>query len=142
MEKLLSLLSKHKSLITYGIFGVLTTLINIGIYALCYQQIGIGNVVSNIIAWVVAALFAFVTNKIWVFESKSLEPAVLVAEAVSFFGCRLATGVLDIVIMYVTVDMLALNSTIMKCISNVLVIIANYVASKFVIFKKGAKTSE
>ena len=142
MEKLLSLLSKYKSLITYGIFGVLTTLINIGIYTLCYQQIGIGNVVSNIIAWVVAVLFAFVTNKIWVFESKSLEPAVLVAEAVSFFGCRLATGVLDIVIMYVTVDMLALNSTIMKCISNVLVIIVNYVASKFVIFKKGAKTSE
>ena len=96
MEKLLSLLSKYKSLITYGIFGVLTTLINIGIYALCYQQIGIGNVVSNIITWVVAVLFAFVTNKIWVFESKSLEPAVLVAEAVSFFGCRLATGVLDI----------------------------------------------
>ena len=142
MEKLLSLLSKYKSLITYGIFGVLTTLINIGIYTLCYQQIGIGNVVSNIIAWVVAVLFAFVTNKIWVFESKSLEPAVLVAEAVSFFGCRLATGVLDIVIMYMTVDMLALNSTIMKCISNVLVIIVNYVASKFVIFKKGAKTSE
>ncbi len=142
MEKLLSLLSKYKSLITYGIFGVLTTLINIGIYTLCYQQIGIGNVVSNIIAWVVAVLFAFVTNKIWVFESKSLEPAVLVAEAVSFFGCRLATGVLDIVIMYVTVDMLALNSTIMKCISNVVVIIVNYVASKFVIFKKGAKTSE
>lgn len=142
MEKLLSLLSKYKSLITYGIFGVLTTLINIGIYALCYQQIGIGNVVSNIIAWVVAVLFAFVTNKIWVFESKSLEPAVLVAEAVSFFGCRLATGVLDIVIMYVAVDMLALNSTIMKCISNVVVIIVNYVASKFVIFKKGAKTSE
>lgn len=142
MEKLLGLLSKYKSFITYGIFGALTTLINIGIYSLCYQQIGIGNVASNVIAWIVAVLFAFVTNKIFVFESKSLVPAVLFAEAVSFFGCRLATGILDVVIMYVTVDLLALNSTLMKCISNVLVIIVNYVASKFLIFKKGSKESE
>lgn len=137
-----TLLTKYKALITYGIFGVLTTLINIGIYTLCYQQAEINNVVSNVIAWIVSVLFAFVTNKIWVFESKSLEPAVLFAEAVSFFGCRLATGVLDLVIMYVTVDQLALNSTLMKCISNVLVIIVNYVASKFLIFKKGSKESE
>lgn len=137
-----TLLTKYKSLITYGIFGMLTTLINIGIYSACYERVGINNVVSNVIAWIVAVLFAFVTNKIWVFESKSLAPAVLFAEAVSFFGCRLATGILDVVIMYVTVDRLAWNSTAMKCISNVLVIIVNYVASKFVIFKKGAKTSE
>lgn len=130
------MLKKYRSLISYGIFGVLTTAINIAVYALCYQKLGISNVISNIVAWIVAVLFAFVTNKLWVFESKSMELIVLVKEAVSFFGCRLATGVLDLAIMYVTVDRLALNSTLMKCISNVIVIVVNYVASKFVIFKQ------
>lgn len=130
------MLKKYRSLISYGVFGVLTTVINIVVYALCYQKLGISNVVSNIAAWILAVLFAFVTNKLWVFESKSMELTVLVREAVSFFGCRLATGVLDLAIMYVTVDRLALNSTLMKCISNVIVIVVNYVASKLVIFKQ------
>lgn len=130
------MLKKYRSLISYGVFGVLTTVINIAVYALCYQKLGISNVVSNIAAWILAVLFAFVTNKLWVFESKSMELTVLVREAVSFFGCRLATGVLDLAIMYVTVDRLALNSTLMKCISNVIVIVVNYVASKLVIFKQ------
>lgn len=142
MDKIKELLYKYKALLAYGIFGVLTTLVNIGVYSVCYQQLGIGNVASNIIAWVLAVLIAFITNKLWVFESKTFEPAVLLREAISFFGCRLATGGLDLVIMYVSVDLLAQNSTAMKCISNVLVIIANYAASKLVIFKKGAKTSE
>lgn len=130
------MLKKYRSLISYGVFGVLTTVINIAVYALCYQKLGISNVVSNIAAWILAVLFAFVTNKLWVFESKSMELTVLVREAVSFFGCRLATGVLDLAIMYVTVDRLALNSTLMKCISNIIVIVVNYVASKLVIFKQ------
>ena len=130
------MLKKYRSLISYGVFGVLTTVINIAVYALCYQKLGISNVVSNIVAWTIAVLFAFITNKLWVFESKSMELTVLVREAVSFFGCRLATGVLDLAIMYVTVDRLALNSTLMKCISNIIVIVVNYVASKLVIFKQ------
>lgn len=130
------MLKKYRSLISYGVFGVLTTVINIAVYALCYQKLGISNVISNIVAWTIAVLFAFITNKLWVFESKSMELTVLVREAVSFFGCRLATGVLDLAIMYVTVDRLALNSTLMKCISNIIVIVVNYVASKLVIFKQ------
>lgn len=136
MEKLRILVKKYKSLISYGIFGVLTTMINICVYQLFYQHIGWSNVDSNVLAWVLSVLFAFVTNKIWVFESKSLEVKVLLFEIVSFFGCRLATGVLDLAIMYVAVDKLSFNSLAMKCISNVIVIIANYVASKLIIFNK------
>lgn len=127
-------LEKYRELVLYGIFGVLTTLINIGVYSLCYQQLGISNVASNVAAWILSVLFAFVTNKIWVFDSKSTELSVLLKEAVSFFGCRLATGLLDLAIMYVTVDVMAWNSTLMKCISNVIVIVVNYIASKLVIF--------
>ncbi|MBP3489047.1 MAG: GtrA family protein [Roseburia sp.] len=127
-------LEKYRELLLYGIFGVLTTLINIVVYSLCYERIGISNVASNVTAWILSVLFAFVTNKIWVFDSKSTELPVLLREAASFFGCRLATGLLDLAIMYVTVDVMAWNSMLMKCISNVIVIVVNYIASKLVIF--------
>ncbi|MCI5874666.1 MAG: GtrA family protein [Roseburia sp.] len=136
VAKIRELIVKYKELISYGIFGVLTTVINIAVYTVCYNLLGISNVVSNVIAWILSVLFAYVTNKIWVFESKSTEWKVLIYEMGSFFGCRLATGLLDLAIMYVTVDKLALNSTLMKCVSNVIVIIANYIFSKLVIFKK------
>lgn len=136
MEKLRILVKKYKSLISYGIFGVLTTMINISVYQLFYEQIGWSNVDSNVLAWVLSVLFAFVTNKIWVFESKTIVVKVLLFEIVSFFGCRLATGALDLAIMYVAVDKLSFNSLAMKCISNVIVIVANYVASKLIIFNK------
>lgn len=136
IDTLKSLCVKYKSLINYGVFGVLTTVINIVSYTVCYKYIGISNVASNIVAWVAACSFAFVTNKLWVFESKSIEIKVVIYELMAFFGCRLATGLLDLVIMYISVDLLTWNSTLMKCISNVIVIITNYIASKLVIFKK------
>ena len=140
IEQIKALLEKYKAIILYGIFGVLTTLINIVVYEAFYRYAGWSNVVSNIVAWVAAVLFAFVTNKLWVFESKTTEKKALMFEIASFFGCRLATGVLDLAIMYVAVDEMALNSTLMKCISNVIVIIVNYIASKLLIFKNSGKT--
>lgn len=136
MDKIKELWIKYRTLINYGIFGVITTIINIAAYSVCYERLGISNVVSNIIAWILAVSVAYITNKLWVFESKSLELPVLLREIVSFFGCLLATGVIDLAIMYVAVDCMDWNSTLMKCISNVIVIITNYVASKVIIFKK------
>lgn len=88
------------------------------------------------IAWVAAVVFAFITNKLFVFGSKSFKTDVLVREMASFFGCRLLTGILDIVIMYIAVDVMDMNSTLWKFLSNILVIILNYLASKLVVFKK------
>ena len=132
----MDILKKYKSFVSYAIFGVLTTVVNIVTYNFCYYSVGIGNTVSNIIAWIFAVSFAYFTNKIWVFESKSWKLEVLRREIAAFVSCRLATGVLDIVIMYICVDVMGWNAFLMKVASNVLVIILNYVFSKLIIFKK------
>ena len=127
---------KYKDLIPYGIFGVLTTVVNVLVYALCAKTFGLSTVVSTAIAWVAAVLFAYITNRKWVFHSKATGAAAIVKEMVSFFVCRLLTGVLDIGIMKLFVDILGFNDVIVKVASNIIVIILNYVASKLVIFKK------
>lgn len=136
MEKIISLLKKHKSFISYGIFGVLTTVVNIVTYNLCYYQMGISNTLSNIAAWILAVTFAYLTNKAWVFESKSWVWGVLRREVPAFVSCRLATGILDLVIMYFCVDVMQWDAMLMKLMSNILVILLNYIFSKLVIFKK------
>ena len=135
-NKLLDFLKKHKSAILYLVFGGLTTLINIVSYSLLYYVAQISNSVSNILAWVVSVLFAFITNKLFVFEKKSFAFAAFLFEIGSFFLFRLATGVLDLAIMYLFVDILEYNALIMKILSNLIVIILNYFASKFFVFKK------
>lgn len=130
------LLSKYKDLILYAFFGVCTTLINWGSYFLCFNILHIPNVPSTIIAWVLSVAFAFITNKIWVFESKSFNGKILLHEIWTFIAARLATGFLDVAIMYFAVDVFSMNSNVWKMISNILVIIINYVFSKLIIFRK------
>lgn len=134
-NKLKALVLKYKFIILYGIFGVLTTIINIGVYGILYSVLGVSNVVSNVIAWVISVLFAFITNKLWVFESKSLDLKVFIKEFGSFTVCRLATGILDLGIMFVGVDLLKGPAIILKVASNIIVIILNYVMSKIFVFK-------
>ena len=136
MEQMKALLIKYKSFLFYGIFGVFTTLVNIITYNICYYRIGISNTLSNVVAWVLAVTFAYLTNKVWVFGSKSWKWSVLKKEVPAFISCRLVTGILDLVIMYICVDIMQYHATLMKILSNVLVIILNYVFSKLVIFKK------
>lgn len=136
MEIILNLIKRHKSFIAYGVFGVLTTLVNIITYNCCYNQLGISNTVSNVLAWILAVAFAYITNKMWVFESKSWRWSVLKREVASFISCRLATGIMDIVIMFICVDILGWHAMLMKILSNILVIILNYIFSKLIIFKK------
>lgn len=126
----------NKTIILYTIFGVLTTLINIAAYSVCYEFIKIPNVPSNIIAWVIAVAFAFVTNKIYVFESKDNSLKNLTKEIVSFTLARVTTGLLDLAIMFVAVDVLAQSAILFKVISNVIVIIMNYIFSKLFVFKR------
>lgn len=128
-------MKKNKQLILYLFFGVCTTLINTVCYGILYEGFGIGNVTSTVIAWLLAVIFAFVTNKLWVFESQTAERKEVLKELLSFFGCRLATGVLDVATMFVAVDLMHRNSLIWKLLSNVLVIVINYVASKWFIFR-------
>ena len=131
----MTLFAKYKQTILYLIFGVLSTIVNILTYAFCTRNLNIEFLISNWIAWIVAVLFAYITNKLWVFESRSFGKKVLVREIATFFGARFISGIIDLAIMFLFVDMLLFPAMIIKFISNIFVVIFNYVASKVVIFK-------
>ena len=135
IQKLLGLFLRYKQVILYLFFGGCTTLINIVVYALLYRGLQMANVSSTVAAWLLSVIFAFFTNRSFVFESKENSAAGRWREFVSFFGCRILTGILDVAIMAVAVDMMGWNGLVWKIISNVIVIVLNYVASKFLIFK-------
>lgn len=136
IEMLKKLFVKYKSFIAYAVFGVFTTIVNIVVYNVCYAKLGMSNTLSNIFAWILAVTFAYLTNKVWVFDSKSWAWETLRREIPTFVSCRIATGVMDIVIMYICVDIMGWHALLMKMMSNVLVIILNYIFSKLIIFKK------
>lgn len=126
---------KHKAILLYLFFGVCTTIINMVCYYALYQYCHVSNIASTVIAWVAAVMFAFVTNKYFVFNSHRQKLSARLYELASFFGCRIMTGFLDIAIMVIAVDLLQWNSLLWKLISNILVTVINYIASKFLIFK-------
>jgi len=128
---------KYKSVISYLFFGVLTTLVNIVTYNALYYKLDVSNVKSNIVAWVLAVLFAYITNKLYVFNSRSWSPNYLVREIFLFFSARFITGLIDTAIMYLAVDIMGQEAFVWKLLTNVIVVVLNYVASKFLIFKKG-----
>lgn len=136
MKAILALLQKYRDIIAYLFFGAVTTLVNLVVYYLCYEVWGMRNTPSVIIAWVIAVLTAFLTNKPFVFRSHDWSPKVLLPEAASFFGCRVGTGVLELVLMYITVDLLGLSGMLMKLLVNIIVIVLNYVGSKLLVFRK------
>ena len=120
-------------LILYGICGALTTIINILVYWIATRILSWPVVASTVIAWVIAFLFAYWANRTFVFHSKG----PIMKEFIEFFVCRIATGVLDVIIMYLFVDVLGFYDVLIKTASNILVIILNYIASKLFIFKGG-----
>ncbi|MCI8441227.1 MAG: GtrA family protein [Provencibacterium sp.] len=131
----MSLFNRYKEVILYLIFGGLTTLVNIVSYALFADWLGIYYLTANVIAWILSVLFAYLTNRSFVFESKSQGRAAL-RELLLFFGCRLLSGLFDMACMYVCVDLLQMPGLAAKILSNVIVIILNYLFSKFLIFQK------
>ena len=135
-KAIFQILKKNREAILYLLFGGFTTLINILSYSLLYYAVGFSNTLSNIFAWIVSVVFAYITNKLFVFENKSFAFPKIFVELFSFFSCRLLTGILDLGIMFLFVDVLLMNALLIKVISNVVVIILNYVASKFLIFKR------
>lgn len=126
----------------YGIFGVLTTVVNTVVYWVFDTKLALHYMVANIIAWVVAVAFAFVTNKLFVFKSKSWATTIWIKECISFVGARIATGFVDMGLMYVMISVMAIDKLydggdiLAKIITNILVIILNFVFSKLFVFKK------
>ena len=136
MKEIKLLLKKYKNFILYVGFGIITTAINIILYWLLYNILDVSNVPSNIIAWIGAVIFAFLTNKNLVFGSSSWDKKTVINELWKFFGARLATGGIDLLIMFLFVDVWGFNGMIIKIIANIIVIILNFVLSKLVVFRK------
>ena len=122
-----------KQLIVYGIVGGITTLIDIIVYWLVSRFLFVPVVPSTIIAWITAFIFAYFSNRKFVFHSHN----AILSEAFYFFICRVSTGILDVLIMYVFADVLKFHDVSVKIVSNIIVIVLNYAASKLFIFKQG-----
>ena len=148
MEKIKALYQKHKEIANYLIFGVATTLVNWITYSILVRGLSMSEGVGNAIAVVVAVLFAFVTNKIWVFESKQSDIGSLVKEAFSFFGSRAVTGAVEIIgvpalqAMGLNQSLFGVKGLVSKMVISVVVIILNYIFSKFIVFRKAKSAPE
>ena len=138
MKKLRALFMRYYDVITYLFFGALTTAVNYLVYLPCYNWLGISSSVSNVIAWMVAVGFAYVTNKPFVFKSHDWSAKTVWPELTKFVGCRIGSGILETLFLLVTVDILHWNGNWMKLITSVLVVILNYFGSKFLVFTKKA----
>ena len=136
VNKIRTLIEKYWDIISYLFFGVCTTIVNYIIYLPCYNLLGISATVSNMIAWVVAVAFAYLTNKPFVFRSHDWSAKTVVPELSKFVGGRVASGAAETAIIFLTVDILLWNGNVMKIVTSVLVVILNYIASKLLVFKK------
>lgn len=133
---LADLYNKYKEPILYIVFGGLTTLVNIMAYYLLADVLLVYYLISNACAWGGSVLFAFVTNKLFVFESKSWKASIVLPEMGGFFLSRVATGVVDMVLMWLLIDIIQTGDMFAKILVNVIVVVLNYVASKLWIFRK------
>ena len=136
VDRIVALVKRYWDILAYLFFGVLTTVVNYVVYLPCYNLLGLSAVVSNGIAWVVAVAFAYLTNKPFVFRSHDWSWKTVGPELAKFVGCRVGSGLTETVILFLTVDMLGFNGNLWKLVTNVIVVILNYIGSKLLVFKK------
>ncbi|WP_153386192.1 GtrA family protein [Companilactobacillus halodurans] len=127
---------KYKDTIPYLFFGVLTTVVNIASFDILWQFLGWNYQIANAVAYVLSVLFAYVTNKLWVFNSHTSTWGAFWKEMGSFFLFRAASWVIDQGTMTIGVSLLGWNGLLVKFIANVVVVVLNYIFSKFIIFRK------
>ena len=138
----------HREGMRYIVFGALATFVNIGVYAICAKLIFVGLEeaqrvdFSNYIAIGTAMAFAYICNKLFVFDSKTTGIKELLKEITSFIGCRIVSAVVEVILMRITVVNLGLNEILMKIVTNIIVMILNFIFSKLIIFKKGSEINE
>lgn len=138
MKKIKELLKKYEEIIRYLIIGVLTTVVSlvtyyILVYTIFDPDIALELQITNVTSWIVSVTFAYFTNRTFVFklkEKKSLK------EAIKFYVSRISTLFIDMLLMYVFVSLLKYNDKIIKLVVQVIIIILNYILSKFIVFKK------
>lgn len=151
---------KHKELLLYIIFGVLTTLVNWVTYTFFVRVCGLSVAVANALSWSASVIFAFLTNKKWVFESSSWSLPTLLKEGASFLSARALTGAIELLCVpklaqlgfdkpfYAVLDKIGLKLEVLytdgiysKIALAVVIVILNYVFSKLIVFRKSKKTA-
>jgi len=125
---------KNKEVLLYLFFGGLTFCVSIASYAFFDITLAMNELVANVLSWILAVTFAYITNKIWVFDAQTHSAGEVVKQMVSFFGGRVATLVIEELILLVFVTLLAFPSVPVKVVAQVIVIVLNYVISKFWVF--------
>lgn len=135
-QKISSVIKKHYDILAYLFFGGLTTLVNYIVYLPCLNLLHISAAVSNMIAWIFAVAFAYLTNKPFVFKSNDWSRKTVLPELSAFVGCRVGSGLLETGIIFVTVDLLGLDGNILKLVISILVVVLNYFGSKILVFRK------
>lgn len=130
--------NKHKEIINYIIIGILTTFVSLGSYYLCVLTFLDPNnpielQIANIIAWILAVVFSYITNRIYVFEVKT---KINIKEISTFVGSRILSLFIDMFSMFVMVTLLKINDKTAKIIVQFIVTAVNYVFSKLFVFKK------
>ena len=136
IRKAKDLIEKYWDILSYLFFGVCTTIVNYLIYIPCYNFWGLSASVSNMVAWVVAVAFAYLTNKPFVFRSNDWSAATVIPELTKFIGCRIGSGAAETLILFFTVDLLGWNGNIWKLLTQIMVVVLNYIGSKLLVFRK------
>lgn len=132
---------KKQEAMRYLVFGALATFVNIAVFAI-FDLLHFTVLVSNTIAWVVAVIFAYLTNRYCVFNSKKTKKSEIAKELSSFVTARVVTLIIESIFMWITVEQLHWHSVLMKVIANIIVIVLNFVFSKLFIFKKDESVEE
>ncbi|MBR6644517.1 MAG: GtrA family protein [Clostridia bacterium] len=138
-KKINALIKKYREIIVYVIVGGITTVINMVIHIGLVELTKLHELVIVFIAWFFAVIFAYIVNKLWVFQSKSFKKDVLVHEIISFTGARVFSLGVEELIFLTFVTWLNMNQYVIKAVAAIIIIIINYVFSKLVIFKKNDK---
>lgn len=141
MKKIKKLYIKYKEIINYILFGTLTTIVSLGSYYVCVLTFldpknALQLQIANVISWVCAVIFAYVTNRKFVFESKNVNK---VREFFKFVGARVATLCIDMLVMALLVSILKWNDKVSKIFVQFIVLTMNYIFSKFIVFKKNPR---
>lgn len=139
LKTIRKLIAEHWDVLSYLFFGVLTTLVNFLVYFPLYNWLQWSAALSNAIAWVVAVTFAFLTNKPFVFQSRDWSLNVVLPELSKFVACRAVSGLMETAAIWLCVDILKWNGNLLKIIVSILVVILNYVFSKWIVFVKKGK---
>ncbi len=138
VNQIRAFLKKHWDALVYLFLGVLTTLVNFAVYAPLHNLLALPAAVCNVPAWTVSVVFAYLTNKPFVFHSHDWSKKVVLLELGKFAACRLLSGAFETGLLFITVDCLHWEGNIMKLLASVIVVIVNYIGSKLLVFRKKA----